>query len=198
MPPPRTSATSEAERRQVTVLFCDLVDSTALVQQLGAAVYRTVILAYQGAAMAAMQPWGGYVAQYLGDGLMRYFGRPQAHEDAALRAVHASLALIDGIGPLNETHLTAQYGVRVAVRCGLHTGLAVIGRVGDEARQEQLALADTLNIAARLQGLAAVSATGQMLARRSVSSWWQRPWERLRPVCGGMCLQRRIGSRASC
>lgn len=144
----------EAERRQVTVLFCDLVDSTALAQQLGAEAYRAVILAYQEAAIAAVQPWGGYVAQYLGDGLMLYFGWPQAHEDAALRAVHASLAIVEAMAPLNEARITPQYGVRVAVRCGLHTGLAVIGQVGSGARQEQLALGDTPNIAARIQGLA--------------------------------------------
>jgi class 3 adenylate cyclase len=144
----------EAERRQVTVLFCDLVDSTPLAQQLGAEDYRAVILAYQEAALTAVQPWDGYVAQYLGDGLMLYFGWPQAHEDAAVRAVHASLAIIEAMGPLNAVHLTPQYGVRVAVRCGLHTGLAVIGQVGSGMRQEQLALGDTPNIAARLQGLA--------------------------------------------
>jgi predicted ATPase/class 3 adenylate cyclase len=148
-------STPEAERRQVTVLFCDLVDSTLLAQQLGAEAYRTVILAYQDTAIAAVQPWGGYVAQYLGDGLMLYFGWPQAHEDAASRAVHASLAIIEAIAPLNEAHIAPQYGVRVAVRCGLHTGLAVIGQVGSGARQEQLALGDTPNIAARIQGLAA-------------------------------------------
>jgi class 3 adenylate cyclase len=87
----------EAERRQVTVLFCDLVDSTLLAQQLGVEAYRMVILAYQEAAIAAVRPWGGYVAQYLGDGLMLYFGWPQAHEDAAPRAVHASLAIIEAI-----------------------------------------------------------------------------------------------------
>jgi class 3 adenylate cyclase/predicted ATPase/energy-coupling factor transporter ATP-binding protein EcfA2 len=153
--PPAVAHTVEAEHRQVTVLFCDLVDSTALAQQLGAEAYRTVILAYQEAAIAAAQLWAGYVAQYLGDGLMLYFGWPQAHEDAALRAVHASLAIIEAMEPLNTTHLVPQYGVHVAVRCGLHTGLAVIGQVGSGGRREQLALGDTPNIAARIQGLAA-------------------------------------------
>ena len=102
---------------------------------------------------AAIQPFDGYVAQYLGDGLLVYFGYPQAHEDAAQRAVRAGLAIVDAMAPLNA-RLEPQYSVRVAVRLGLHTGVAVVGTVG-RARQEQLAMGDTPNIAARLQGLAA-------------------------------------------
>jgi class 3 adenylate cyclase/predicted ATPase len=149
-----TPPVPEAERRQLTVLFCDLVDSTKLAQQLDPEDYRAVVRAYQEAAVAAMQPFDGYVAQYLGDGLLVYFGYPQAHEDAAQRAVHAGLAMVDAMAPLN-TRLAPQYGVRVAIRLGLHTGVAVVGSVGSGARQEQLALGDTPNIAARLQGLAA-------------------------------------------
>jgi predicted ATPase/class 3 adenylate cyclase len=144
----------DAERRQVTVLFCDLVDSTRLSQQLDAEDYRAVVRAYQEAAVTAMQPWDGYVAQYLGDGLLVYFGWPTAHEDAAVRAVHASLALLAALEPLNTTQLDPRYGVRVQVRLGLHTGLAVIGAMGGGDRHEQLAMGDTPNIAARLQGLA--------------------------------------------
>jgi class 3 adenylate cyclase/predicted ATPase len=149
-----TSHAPDAERRQLTVLFCDLVDSTTLAQQLDPEDYRAVVRAYQETAVAAMQPWGGYVAQYLGDGLLVYFGYPQAHEDAAQRAVRAGLAIVEAMSPLN-TRLAPQYGVRVAVRLGLHTGVAVVGIVGSGARQEQLAMGDTPNIAARLQGLAA-------------------------------------------
>jgi class 3 adenylate cyclase/tetratricopeptide (TPR) repeat protein len=138
------------------VLFCDLVDSTRLSRQLDPEDYRTVIRAYQEAAVAAIQPFDGYVAQYLGDGLLLYFGWPQAYEDAALRAVHASLAILDALGPLNS-HLEPQYGVRVAVRLGLHTGLAVIGAVGSGTRQEALAMGDTPNITARIQGLAGLN-----------------------------------------
>ena len=113
-----------------------------------------MVRAYQEAAVAAIQPFDGYVAQYLGDGLLVYFGYPQAHEDAAQRAVRAGLAIVDAMAPLNA-RLGPQYGVRVAVRLGLHTGVAVVGTVGSGARQEQLAMGDTPNIAARLQGLAA-------------------------------------------
>ena len=144
----------EAERRQLTVMFCDLVDSTSLAQRLDPEDYRAVVRAYQEAAVGAIQPFDGYVAQYLGDGLLVYFGYPQAHEDAAQRAVRAGLAIVDAMTPLN-TRLEPQYGVRVAVRLGLHTGVAVVGSVGSGARQEQLAMGDTPNIAARLQGLAA-------------------------------------------
>jgi class 3 adenylate cyclase len=144
----------DAERRQLTVLFCDLVDSTSLAQQLDPEDYRAVVRSYQEAAVVAMQPFDGYVAQYLGDGLLVYFGYPQAHEDAAQRAVHAGLAIVEALTPL-KTRLASHDGVRVAVRLGLHTGVVVVGSVGSGSRQEQLALGDTPNIAARLQSLAA-------------------------------------------
>jgi predicted ATPase/class 3 adenylate cyclase len=149
-----TPPSPDAERRQLTVMFCDLVDSTSLAQRLDPEDYRAVVRAYQEAAVAAMQPFDGYVAQYLGDGLLVYFGYPQAHEDAAQRAVRAGLAIVDAMELLNA-RLVPQYGVRVAVRLGLHTGVAVVGTVGSGARQEQLAIGDTPNIAARLQDLAA-------------------------------------------
>src|SRR5262249_3953071 len=126
----------DAERRQVTVLFCDLVDSTRLSQHLDAEDYRAVVRAYQQAAATALQPWDGYVAQYLGDGLLVYFGWPTAHEDAAVRAVHASLALLAALEPCNTTQLGPRYGVRVQVRLGVHTGVAVIGDMGGGDRHE--------------------------------------------------------------
>src|SRR5262249_41923747 len=93
--------------------------------------------------------------QYLGDGLMVYFGWPTAHEDAAVRAVHASLVLLAALQPLNETQLAPRYGVRVQVRLGVHTGLAVIGDMGGGNRYEQLAIGEAPNIAGPRQGLAA-------------------------------------------
>ena len=150
-----TPSTHEAERRQVTVMFCDLVDSTQLSQQLDAEDYRAVVRTYQEAAVAAIQPWDGYIAQYLGDGLMVYFGWPRAHEDAVHRAVYASLTVLNALEPLNTTQLAPHYGVQVQVRIGLHTGMAVIGEMGSGDRYEQLAMGDTPNIAARMQGLAA-------------------------------------------
>lgn len=94
------------------------------------------------------------MAQYLGDGLMLYFGWPTAYEDAAARAVYVSLAIVESMEPLNA-RLAPRYGVRVQVRLGVHTGMAVIGEMGSGDRHEQLAMGETPNIAARIQGVAA-------------------------------------------
>jgi TOMM system kinase/cyclase fusion protein len=143
----------EAERRQLTVMFCDLVDSTALAVQLDPEDLREVVRAYQEASAAMIQRFGGYIAQYLGDGLLVYFGYPQAHEDDAQRAVRTGLGLVTAIEELN-TRLAQHTGVRLAVRIGIHTGLVVVGEMGGGSRQEQLALGETPNVAARIQGLA--------------------------------------------
>jgi TOMM system kinase/cyclase fusion protein len=147
-------AAAEAERRQLTVLFCDLVDSTSLARQLDPEDYRNVVRAYQAACGTVIQRFDGTIAQYLGDGLLVYFGYPQAHEDDAQRAVRAGLEILDALTPL-KGRLAADKDIRLAVRLGIHTGLVVVGAVGASGRQEQLALGDTPNIAARLQGLAA-------------------------------------------
>jgi class 3 adenylate cyclase/tetratricopeptide (TPR) repeat protein len=165
-PPPLSP---DAERRQLTVLFCDLVDSMRLAGQLDPEDLRQVIRAYQAACTAVIQRYAGHIAQYLGDGLLVYFGYPQAHEDDAARAVHTGLGMVEAIGTLN-THLVRDHGVRLAVRVGIHTGLVVIGEMGSGDRPERLALGETPNIAARLQGLAApdtvvISATTQQLVQ---------------------------------
>ena len=146
--------TTEAERRQLTVLFCDLADSTRLAQQLDPEDLREVIRAYQATCVDVIQRFAGHVAQYLGDGLLVYFGYPQAHEDDAQRAVRAGLGILAAMGTLN-TRLAQDQGVRLAVRLGIHTGLVVVGEMGSGGRHEHLALGDTPNLAARLQGLAA-------------------------------------------
>jgi class 3 adenylate cyclase/predicted ATPase len=143
-----------AERRQLTVMFCDLVDSTRLSGQIDPEDYREVVRAYQNACAEVIQRFDGYIAQYLGDGLLVYFGYPQAHEDDAQRAVRAGLRIVGAMEALN-THLEQRYGMRVAVRLGIHTGLVVVGEVGSGNRQENLALGETPNVAARIQGLAA-------------------------------------------
>ena len=147
-------STPEAERRQLTVLFCDLVDSTVLSSQLDPEDLRAVVRAYQEVCAKVIARFEGHIAQYLGDGLLVYFGYPQAHEDDALRAVHAGLAIVEALRALNA-HLEQERGLRVAVRLGIHTGLVVVGQMGEGERHEQLALGETPNIAARLQGLAA-------------------------------------------
>jgi class 3 adenylate cyclase len=148
--PPQPSA---AERRQLTVLFCDLVDSTALAGRLDPEDLREVVRAYQQACAKVIQRFEGHIAQYLGDGLLVYFGYPQAHEDDAQRAVQTELGMVEAIRTLN-TGLEQAQGLRLAVRVGIHTGLVVVGEIGEAGRQEQLALGETPNIAARLQGLA--------------------------------------------
>jgi class 3 adenylate cyclase len=145
---------ADAERRQLTVLFCDLVDSTRLASQLDAEDYREVVRAYQQTCVEVIQRFEGHVAQYLGDGLLVYFGYPQAHEDDAQRAVRTGLGMVQAMGTLNH-RLAQEQGVRLAVRVGIHTGLVIVGEVGGGNRQEQLALGETPNLAARLQGLAA-------------------------------------------
>ena len=135
-------------------MFCDLVDSTHLASQLDPEDWREVVRAYQETAAAVIQRFDGHIAQYLGDGLLVYFGYPQAHEDDARRAVRTGLDVVEALGALNA-RLAQHYGVRLAVRIGIHTGLVVVGEMGGGSRQEQLALGDTPNVAARIQGLAA-------------------------------------------
>jgi class 3 adenylate cyclase/predicted ATPase len=151
---PAIPHTPEAERRQLTVLFCDLVDSTKLASQLDPEDLREVVRAYQEACAKVIARFEGHIAQYLGDGLLVYFGYPLAHEDDAQRAVRAGLGIVEAVGQLN-TRLAQGRGVRLAVRLGIHTGLVVVGEVGGGTRQEQLALGETPNLAARLQGIAA-------------------------------------------
>jgi TOMM system kinase/cyclase fusion protein len=145
---------AEAERRQLTVLFCDLVDSTVLASQLDPEDLREVVRAYQEACAKVIARFEGHIAQYLGDGLLVYFGYPLAHEDDAQRAVRTGLGIVEALGQLN-TRLGQERGVQLAIRLGVHTGLVVVGEVGGGTRQEQLALGETPNLAARLQGLAA-------------------------------------------
>ena len=143
----------EAERRQLTVMFCDLVGSTNLSGQLDPEDLRGVVRAYQETAAEVIQNFDGHIAQYLGDGLLVYFGYPQAHEDDARRAVRSALGIVEAMGTLNS-RLESEYDVQLAVRLGIHTGPVVVGEMGSGGRHEQLALGETPNIAARLEGLA--------------------------------------------
>jgi len=153
-PAPSVQHAPDAERRQLTVLFCDLVDSTTLASQLDPEDLRAVVRAYQETCARVIARFEGHIAQYLGDGLLVYFGYPLAHEDDAQRAVRAGLGMVEALGQLN-TRLAQERGVHLAVRLGCHTGLVVVGEVGSGTRQEQLALGETPNLAARLQGIAA-------------------------------------------
>jgi class 3 adenylate cyclase len=137
-----------AERRQVTVMFSDLVGSTALSARMDPEDLREVISAYQKCVAETVQRFGGFVAKYMGDGVLIYFGYPQAHEDDAERAVRAGLELVAAVGGL-KTHAALQ------TRVGIATGLVVVGDlIGSGASQEQTIVGETPNLAARLQGIA--------------------------------------------
>ena len=144
----------KAERRRITVMFCDLADSTLLSQNLDPEDLREVIRAYQTSAAAIIHKYDGYIAQYLGDGLLIYFGWPKAHENEVERAVLTALEIIEEITTTLNERLEVQHDVRLCVRIGIHTGLVVVGDMGVEGRYESLATGDTVNIAARLEGLA--------------------------------------------
>src|ERR1700676_1877220 len=142
------SPEDRAERRQITVMFSDLVGSTALSARMDPEDFREVISAYQNSVAAAVGRFGGFVAKYMGDGVLVYFGYPQAHEDDAERAVRAGLQLVTAVGDL-KTHAALQ------TRIGIATGLVVVGDlIGSGASQEQAIVGDTPNLAARLQGVA--------------------------------------------
>jgi class 3 adenylate cyclase/predicted ATPase len=137
-----------AERRQVTVMFSDLVGSTALSARMDPEDLRELISAYQKCVAEMVQRFGGFVAKYMGDGVLVYFGYPQAHEDDAERAVRAGLELVAAVSGL-KTHAALQ------TRVGIATGLVVVGDlIGSGASQEQAIVGETPNLAARLQGVA--------------------------------------------
>src|SRR6202046_728857 len=137
-----------AERRQVTVMFSDLVGSTALSARMDPEDLRELISGYQKCVAETVQRFGGFVAKYMGDGVLIYFGYPQAHEDDAERAVRAALELVIAVTAL-KTHASLQ------TRVGIATGLVVVGDlIGSGASQEQAIVGETPNLAARLQGVA--------------------------------------------
>jgi class 3 adenylate cyclase len=154
IPSEPTRTAHEAERRQLTVMFCDLADSTKLSQQLDPEDLREVIRAYQHTSAEVIQRFDGYIAQHLGDGLLIYFGWPRAHEDDAQRALHAGLGIVKAITTTLNPRLKQEKGVQLTVRLGVHTGPVVVGQMGSDGRQENLATGETVNIAARLEGLA--------------------------------------------
>jgi class 3 adenylate cyclase len=152
-PPPTEPPTPDAERRQLTVMFSDLVDSTKLSGQLDPEDYREVVRAYQSTCAEVIQRFDGYIAQHLGDALLVYFGYPQAHEDEGQRSILAGLGMLEAMKTLNES-LEQDKGIRLSIRVGIHTGLTVIGDIGSGPKHELLALGEAPNVAARIQGIA--------------------------------------------
>ena len=145
---PGAPAQIDAERRQLTVMFCDVVGSTALSTRYDPEDLRELIGDYHRAVAEMVGRFDGFVAKYMGDGVLIYFGYPQAHEDDAERAVYAALAVIEAVG-----RLPAREELRV--RLGIATGLAVVGDlIGEGAAQERGVVGETPNLAARLQALA--------------------------------------------
>jgi class 3 adenylate cyclase len=151
-PPPQAGegrVGAEAERRQLTVMFCDLVGSTELSARLDPEDLREVIAAYHRAVAEIVAGFDGFVAKYMGDGVLVYFGYPRAHEDDAERAVRAGLGLITAVARLDVK------SVKLQARVGIATGLVVVGDlIGEGSAQEQSVVGETPNLAARLQGLA--------------------------------------------
>ncbi len=142
--------TGVTERRQITVLFCDLVGSTALAEKLDPEDLHLLITSYQEACSTVIHRHDGYIAKYLGDGQMVFFGYPYAHEDAAHRALRAALEMVEVIKRLAE-RVQTQWGVVLAARLGVHTGLVVAGEMGAEDRRVMDVVGEAPNIAARLQ-----------------------------------------------
>ncbi len=148
----QTSLLEDAERRQLTIMFCDLVGSTELSQMLDPEDLRDISRMYQHTCKDSIEQYEGFVARYMGDGLLAYFGYPKAHEDDAERAIHAGLEIIKAIADLNNS---LGKEVKLAVRIGVATGLVVVGDlIGEGASEESPVVGQTPNLAARLQGLA--------------------------------------------
>jgi class 3 adenylate cyclase/predicted ATPase len=144
------ASAGNAERRHLTVMFCDIAGSTELSSRLDPEDLRELIRAHHGAWRAVIERYGGFVARYMGDGVLAYFGYPRGHEDDAERAAHAALAIVKG--PPSPGAATFD----VAVRVGIATGLVVVGGlIGEGASEEQPAFGMTPNLAARLQAIAA-------------------------------------------
>ena len=146
-------ALADAERRHLTVVFCDLVESTALSEQLDPEDLVELIAAYHDAAAKVIERFHGHVAQYQGDGVLAYFGYPHAQGDDTVHAVRAGLELVRAVQGLSGPQL-AGGEVRLAARVGIHTGVVVVSEMGAGGRRHSQAVGDTVNMAARLEKLA--------------------------------------------
>jgi class 3 adenylate cyclase/predicted ATPase len=151
---PPAAVHDTAQRRHMTVMFCDLVGSTPLAGSLDAEDFREVLSGYQHACVRAIERFDGYTARYVGDGLVAYFGYPRAHEDDAQRAVHAGLGILDELVGLNA-QLRDLLDISLQVRIGLHTGVVVAGEMGaGETRSQHDIVGEMPHIAARLESIA--------------------------------------------
>src|SRR3954447_14995843 len=144
--PAEDTASSSGERRQLTVMFCDLVGSTALSEKLDPEELRTVLHGYRTACGDAITRYDGFVARYVGDGILTYFGWPAAHEEDAERAVRAALDIVDAVKHVATSE-------PLSMRIGIATGPVVVGEAAGVGDQARLAIGSTPNLAARLQGV---------------------------------------------
>src|SRR6516162_9217580 len=152
--PPPARMPAQAERRQLTLMFCDLVGSTALSTGMDPEDLRDVIASYQSRCSAAIRHYDGFVAKYMGDGILVYFGYPRAHEDEAERSVRAGLDIVNAMAELNAA-IRRPPGVELAVRIGIATGPVIVGdQIGEGTASETAVVGETPNLAARLQALA--------------------------------------------
>src|SRR5580704_9628469 len=164
--PSAADAPGEAERRQVTVLFCDMVGSTALSGTVDPEILGALIRRYQDAVAGVIGRFGGFVAKFMGDGVLAYFGFPRAFEDAAERSVRAAIGILSEVGEIELPDNS-----RVQARIGIATGLGVVGEIiGTGIAQERTIVGETPNLAAMLQALAGpdtilISETTQNLLR---------------------------------
>jgi class 3 adenylate cyclase len=182
-----------AERRQLSVLFVDLVGSTELSARLDPEDFAQVIGAYQRICASAIAEFEGSVAKYLGDGVLAYFGYPEAHEDDAERAIRAGLRLIDAMSAVDTGS-----GIRPQVRIGVATGLVVVGElIGEGSSQERLAVGETLNLAARIQAAASpdclVVAESTRRLAGAAFAYGDLGRQDLKGVAGGTRLWRVLG-----
>ncbi|WP_424947382.1 AAA family ATPase [Candidatus Spongiihabitans sp.] len=155
--PDPTPGNTDAERRYMTLMFCDLVDSTRIAAGFDIEDMRDLNRAYQTACAEAIKKFDGYVACYMGDGVLAYFGYPAAREDDAERAIWAGLELARRVNQLNQVFTLAD-GMTLSVRIGVATGRVVVETIGDDPTQENAVVGEAPNLATRLQGLAAPNA----------------------------------------
>jgi len=172
-----SKAALEGERKQVTVLFCDIVNSTATADAVGAETMHTLLNGFFEKALTEVHRFEGTINQFLGDGFMALFGAPIAHEDHARRAVLAALALRDRMRESRD-ETERRHGTELQVRMGLNTGLVVVGGIGDNLRMDYTAVGDTTNLAARLQSLAE---PGTVLASETTYRL-VLPWVKVEPL----------------
>ena len=143
----------ESERRHLTLLFCDVADSTALSERLDPEDLHDLLTSYQRVCQNAIRRYQGHISQFLGDGVMSYFGYPSAHEDDAVLATRAALRIVEDVKVVNQG-IGKRLHAEIHVRVGLHTGIALVGEVGQGGRRDRLAVGETVNLAARIQGFA--------------------------------------------